>query len=227
MKKVVLFALVAVMVVSLTSCMSVAERKIYKKVSQVDEKLAEIEATQNQPKEVDGSLVKLPNGQIVPDFVLNPPRSDSGYFGVGYAKQSALNLSIQLAETRARADVANQVITSIEQVVQYYAKDEGINNPEALTEYMEVITRGVTQTTLVGMAVENRIPMEDGSVWVMVSLSMDKVKESLELSMKQASETAQSSDTMASMAEWKSQQAFKYLDDVMGTGDIYSIPVTE
>ena len=226
MKKLVLVMVVIGVVFFSTSCMSMAERKIYKKVDSVNQKLDEMQEAGKEPRVVDGSLVVLPSGDIVPDFVLTPPTSSEAYFGVGYAHQAALNLSIRLAETRARADIANQVKTSIQEIVQYYARDTGVNNPEALIEYTEIMTREVTGTTLVGLVITNRIPMKDGSVWIMARLDLDKVKESLELSMKSIEGTDIVNKT-AELAEWKAQQAFKYLDDVMTSGTIGSVPVVE
>lgn len=226
MKKLVLVMVIIGVIFFSTSCMSMAERKIYKKVDSVNQKLIEMEEANKGPKVVDGSLIELPSGGIVPDFVLTPPTSSEAYYGIGYAHQSALNLSIRLAETRARADIANQIKTTIQEIVQYYARDTGVNNSEALIEYTEIMTREVTKTTLVGLVIKNRIPMEDGGVWIMASLDIEKVKESLALSMKSIEE-ADIANKAAEMAEWKAQQAFKYLDDIMAEGKILSIPVVE
>lgn len=226
MKRILSLMVIVGFLIVLTSCMSIAERKIYKKVDAVDKKLTQMEEANKEPKPVDGTLVRLPSGELVPDFVLTPPISKEAYFGVGFAHQSALNLSIRLAETRARADIANQVKTSIQEVVQYYARDTGINNPDALIDYTEIITREVTETTMIGLVITNRIPMEDGGVWVMARLDMDKVKESLELSMQHANE-ATASEKAAEMAEWKAQQAFRYLDEIMDKGLIVSSPVVQ
>ena len=226
MRRILMMAMVFGLLVALTSCMSFTERRLYNKIQEVDRKLQEQENAIRNPELPDSTLVALPSGMMVPSFVLNPPLNPEAYYGVGYAKQSALNLSIKLAETRARADIANQVTTSIEEVVQYYAKDSGVMDKVDLVEYTEIITRGVTEATLIGLVMVNRIPMEDGSVWVLARLDVEKVKESLEATMKKAQGELPPEQT-ASVSDWRAENAFKYLDEIMSSGRIKSVPVIE
>jgi len=141
-----------------------------------------------------------------PDYVLNPPQSGDAIYGVGYAKQSTLPLSIKVAETNARADIANQIETQIQSAVTSYMQEAGTADDMQTIEFVESITRQVTDTMLSGAITEQRNPMEDGGVWVLMKYGKESFLESFEA----VAESFERSES-AEYAEFKAAQALDRL----------------
>jgi len=143
----------------------------------------------------------------LPDFVMNPPLASDAIYGVGYAQQSSLPLSIKVAEANARADIANQIDAQIKSAVTSYAQESGVGDDTQLIEFAETITRQVTDTTLNGAITQQRHPMEDGGVWVLMVYN----KESMLSSFEEAAESFERSEG-AAFAEFKADQALERLE---------------
>lgn len=158
------------------------------------------ESAPQQPKQEQTDTSNLP------DFVLNPPVATDAIYGVGYAQQSTLPLSIKVAEANARADIANQIEAQIKSAVTSYAQEAGVGDDTQVIEFAETITRQVTDTTLSGAITKQRAPMEDGGVWVLMVYS----KESLLGSFEEAAESFERNEG-AAFAEFKAAQALEQL----------------
>ncbi len=155
----------------------------------------------------------------LPDFVLNPPMATDAIYGVGYAKQSTMSLSIKVAETNARADIANQIETTIQAAVTSYAQEAGVDDNTQTIKFAETITRQITDTTLSGAIVKSRVPMKDGGVWVLMVYSKDSLKASFE---DVAKEFERNED--AAFAEFKADQALQKLDYQLANNPTQSSP---
>jgi len=157
-----------------------------------------------------------------PEYVVNPPQSGDAIYGVGYAKQSTLPLSIKVAETNARADIANQIETQIQSAVTSYMQEAGTADDMQTIEFVESITRQVTDTMLSGVITEQRNPMEDGGVWVLMKYGKNSFLENFETVAKEF-ERSES----AEYAEFKAAQALERLQFETDNNPTRSEPVTE
>ncbi len=171
-----------------------------------------------------GSCATPDPGETLPDWVLNPPVVSDGYYGVGYAKQSTLPLSLKLAETRARADIANQIKVTIQEVVSSYSQESGVGNETQLLEFVEVATRQVTDQAVSGAVIINRHPMNDGGVWVLGRYDTNSMKNLVAQAIEDTADRFSRSEA-AAFSEWKAQQAFQYMDTVLDQAPPQSNPV--
>jgi hypothetical protein len=163
-----------------------------------------------------------PEKSNLPDFVLNPPMATDAIYGVGYAKQSTMALSMKVAETNARADIASQIETTIQAAVTAYTQEAGVDENTQTISFVESITRQITDTTLSGAITKSRAPMDDGGVWVLMVYSKDALIESFE---EVAEEFERNED--AAFAEFKAAQALEKLDFQLENNPTQSKPVNE
>lgn len=161
-----------------------------------------------------------PKKSNLPDFVLNPPMATDAIYGVGYAKQSTTALSIKVAETNARADIASQIETTIQEAITAYAQEAGVDENTQLISFVETITRQITDTTLSGATPKSRVPMDDGGVWVLMVYSKNALIDSFE---EVAAGFERNED--AAFAEFKAAQALEKLDYQLANNPTVSKPV--
>jgi LPP20 lipoprotein len=171
-------------------------------------------ASAPEPKPVSENKTGLP------DFVLNPPLATDAIYGVGFAKQSTMALSIKVAETNARADIASQIETTIQEAITAYAQEAGVDDNTQLISFVETITRQITDTTLSGATPKSRVPMDDGGVWVLMVYGKDSLVDSFE---DVANEFERNED--AAFAEFKAASALEKLDYQLANNPTVSKPV--
>ncbi len=155
----------------------------------------------------------------LPDFVLNPPMATDAIYGVGFAKQSTMALSIKVAETNARADIASQIETTIQEAITAYAQEAGVDENTQLISFVETITRQITDTTLSGATPKSRVPMDDGGVWVLMVYGKDALIDSFE----DVAEGFERNED-AAFAEFKAAQAIEKLDYQLANNPTVSTP---
>lgn len=156
----------------------------------------------------------------LPDFVLNPPIATDAIYGVGYAKKTNPSLSMKVAETNARADIASQIETTIQSAMTDYTQEAGVDNNTQVIQFTETITRQITDTTLSGATPQQRVPMDDGGYWVLMVYS----KESLISSFEEVTKAFERSEDSA-FAEFKADEALKMLDHTLENNPTKSEPV--
>lgn len=140
----------------------------------------------------------------LPGFVVSPPSSDDTFYGVGYGRQSTFQLSKTVAMTNARADVARQVETLIEAAVIVYAQESGEGNNTQALEFVESVTREITNAKLAGAIPERFEQDNEGGVWVLVSYPKSNLRDSAaELFVR---------NEAAAFAEFKAEEALEMLD---------------
>ena len=166
------------------------------------------------------SVAVEPDKSGLPDFVLNPPMATDAIFGVGFAKQSTMALSIKVAETNARADIASQIETTIQEAITAYAQEAGVDENTQLISFVETITRQITDTTLSGATPKSRVPMDDGGVWVLMVYGKDALVDSFE----DVAESFERNED-AAFAEFKAAQAIEKLDYQLANNPTVSKPV--
>lgn len=165
-------------------------------------------------------LTTAPKGSNVPDFVLNPPIATDAIYGVGYGKKSSPALSMKVAETNARADIANQIETSIQSAMTEYIQEAGVEESSQTIEFTESITRQITDTTLNGAKPKQRVPQDDGGYWVLMVYSQEELVEAFEDTVEEFVR-----NEAAAFAEFKADEAVKALSAELENNPTKSEPV--
>lgn len=158
----------------------------------------------------------------LPDFVLNPPVAEDAVYGVGFANQARQDQSISVAKTRARADIAKQLEVQIQSAMTDYFQEAGMAENSQTIQFVESITREITDKKLNNTTVVKIAPMEDGGIWVLISYSKAAAVAALE-------ETANTfvRNDEAAYSEFKAREAAAMLDNLLNTAPTTSTPVQE
>ncbi|MDR2398575.1 MAG: hypothetical protein LBD74_07460 [Spirochaetaceae bacterium] len=139
----------------------------------------------------------------LPDFVMNPPTQEDALFGIGTARLSTVNQSMQMADARARQALAFQLNTNVQAMITDYARDAGTAQSQAHLELAEIVGRQLTQVTLSGATVIKRVQTNDGSFWTLMSYSKaDAARAAADIIDNEASR----------YAEFKTMEALKMMD---------------
>ena len=99
----------------------------------------------------------------LPKFYLNPPTSADFYYGVGEAKKSSPSMAKDVAETRARREVAASIETKVSSVVYDFMQESGIGGDARALEFNEVVSKQVVDQVMQGCKVIDRELMKDGN----------------------------------------------------------------
>ena len=158
----------------------------------------------------------------LPDYVLNPPSAEDAVYGVGFAKQARVDQSITVAKTRARADIAKQLEVQIQSAMTDYFQEAGMAENSQTIQFVESITREITDKRLTNTKTVKTTPMEDGGVWVLISYSKADAVSALE-------ETANNfiRNDEAAFSEFKAREAASMLDSLLESNPTTSEPVSE
>ncbi|MBN2051312.1 MAG: LPP20 family lipoprotein [Spirochaetales bacterium] len=153
----------------------------------------------------------------LPDFVLNPPVASDAIFGVGYGKQSTFALSRTVAQTNARADIAKQVETTIQSAVISYAQEAGVDGDTQTIQFLETVTKEITDQTLSGATPVRMEQDKDGGVWVLMQYPKQALLDAAEDSFVR--------NEGAAFAEFKAAQAVDRLNHELENNPPQSEPV--
>jgi hypothetical protein len=158
-----------------------------------------------------GQQEETPAAQAgAPDWYLNPPRAEDALYGVGSANMSSLDTSRTMAISRAREDIAFQMNAQIEAAIIDYAQEAGVDDNNQVVNFVENISRQVTEATLRGTTPEEVTQGPDGTIYALVSFPKDNYREA-------ASQAFQRNED-AAFAEFKAEQALEYLDTEIDEG---------
>jgi hypothetical protein len=119
---------------------------------------------------------------------------------------SSLDTSRRMAVSRAREDIAFQMNAQIESAVIDYFQEAGVDDNTQVVNFVENISRQVTETTLSGARTEEVYASNDGTVYALVSYPLNGFLDA-------ANEAFQRNED-AAFAEFKADQALEYLDSV-------------
>jgi hypothetical protein len=145
-----------------------------------------------------------PSAAGAPDWYLNPPVADDAIYGVGSAKMSRLDTSRKMAVSRAREDIAFQMNATIEAAIIDYAQEAGVDDNNQVVNFVENISRQVTETTLRGAQTDQVAQGPDGTIYALVSYPRDGFIGAADEAFKRNEDAA--------FAEFKAEQALEYLD---------------
>lgn len=140
----------------------------------------------------------------VPEFIMNPPQSDEVLYGIGSAKTSTDNLSMTLAEDRARLAIASTLSTHVKSMTIDYVKEAGNATSKSSLEFIERVTENTVDTKVNGAKVIKREKMSDGTWYVLMQMKKSDAA-------KLAAEVIESE--AASYAQFEAMNAVKRMND--------------
>lgn len=143
----------------------------------------------------------------LPDWFLDPPQADDAIYGVGSAQMSRQDAAIRMARSRAREDIAFQMNAQIQAAIVDYFQEAGVDDNVQTVNFVETISRQVTETTLQNLRNEATEIGPDGTVYALVSAPLNTFRE-------QAAQAFQRNED-AAFAEFKADQALQMLDSQM------------
>ncbi|MDR3335204.1 MAG: hypothetical protein LBT13_10035 [Treponema sp.] len=162
------------------------------------------------------SVTETPAG--VPDWFFNPPMQEDVIFGSGSAKMSDLNMSMTMAESRARQSIAFTLNANVQAMITDYTRNAGNTDTQSNLSFAETVGRQLTSAKLTGATVYKRGQSSDGTVYVLISLSKaDAAKVGADIVDSEASK----------YAEFKAMDALKMMEAQLSKTDIKPEPVTQ
>ena len=155
----------------------------------------------------------------LPDFYLNPPIADDAIYGVGNGQASTLELARSRANSAALRDIARQVETTVESALVEYTQEAGVDGNVQVIEFVEQISRQITDTVLRGAVPQEREIDSEGRVYELVVYP--------KASLLEAAEEAFQRNEDAAFAQFQAQQALDFLDSQLENNPPQSQPVDE
>lgn len=155
----------------------------------------------------------------LPDFYLNPPIADDALYGVGSGRASSLELARERANAAALRDIARQVETTVQTALTEYTQEAGVDGNVQVVEFVEQISRQITDTVLRGAVPQERAVDSEGRMYELVVYSKDSLLE--------AAEEAFQRNEDAAFAQFQAQQALEFLDSQLENNPPQSQPVDE
>ncbi|MCL2380458.1 MAG: hypothetical protein FWC64_02560 [Treponema sp.] len=84
---------------------------------------------------------------FIQEVMSNPP--DDAYVGIGTARAGNLNMARQIAENRARVSIAQQIDSSVMNMIEDYAAGSDME-PEAMLSFQQTVSRTLAEADLRG-----------------------------------------------------------------------------
>ena len=134
-------------------------------------------------------------------------KSDAAHYEVGYGRGSNRATSQKKAEADARNKIAMWLQVNVQTVLRNYTQDAGIGEESELIEFMEEVSKQTAEASLSGASIESVYIDYEGGVYVLMSLSMDALADSLQNRV-----DSYVRDESAAFAEFKAREAFRYLE---------------
>jgi len=100
-------------------------------------------------------------------------------WGVGAAKQSSLQMSMETAENNARVSIARQLDAQVKSMFTNYNLDAGPAGNQASTSLQESVSRTLTNAKLSGATPNQRWTAPDGTFWVRVEFKKADAKNTM------------------------------------------------
>lgn len=149
--------------------------------------------------------IKVGDQKGVPEFYLNPPKSEDVFYGVGTAKMKTLDASKKAAIARARDDIAFQISVQVESSISDYYQESGGEDENEASAFYETISKQLTDTVLAGTVPEQVFAGPDGTLYALVSFPKENVL--------QAAQEEFSKNEGAAFAAFRTEEAVQKLDE--------------
>jgi hypothetical protein len=112
-----------------------------------------------------------------PAFVSNPPEDKAMIFGIGGVRKTNARPQIQLADTRAQRDIAEQLGSLVQGMIADYSREVGIEGSRVVSEFQEAVGRRVLTAEFVDAHLIKREPSGDGTMYSLVVIKkMDALR---------------------------------------------------
>ncbi|MDR3192774.1 MAG: LPP20 family lipoprotein [Treponema sp.] len=145
---------------------------------------------------------------VLPPWINEVPPEDT-LWGIGNARQSNGQMSMTLAETRARADIARQLSTIVEGMITDYTRDANVGTAnQASLGLQESINRQLSQAQLTGSRRDQLWTAPDGTFWARVVYNKAAAAKFAADSIKNVID-----NEAARYAEFKAMEAAKMMDE--------------
>ena len=138
-----------------------------------------------------------------PEWWFNPSVSETHFYAFGQAKKQNPSLAQKVAQQRARADISNQVKSSVQNEIRDYMQESGLGETAQALEFSENTTVAISNNVLQGAVSDKYSKGKDGTVYIRVSYPKDGVDKALLSSAKREE---------ALYNEFKASQAFDRLE---------------
>jgi ribosomal protein S20 len=131
------------------------------------------------------------------------PNVEGGIAGIGSAQKSPGGFSFQKTEAvaQARDDLARQLSVKVKNMVKNFAQSTGVGNAQTFEKVSQQVSKQVANQTLSGSKLKNMWTAPNGTLYVMVVIDKDSVK--------QASKSAVKTSLKNDEALWQQFQAKK------------------
>lgn len=112
------------------------------------------------------------SNQPAPQWVCGAPVKDVALSAVGYADKSAAgpNYMRQMAATAGRVELAQVLSLQLQNMVKQYVETTGNGDAQSIDRVNSVVTKQITDQTLVGSKVIRQMPTPTGGMVVLVGL---------------------------------------------------------
>jgi hypothetical protein len=156
----------------------------------------------------------------MPPWINEQPPEDM-LWGIGVGSEAQMQMRMTMADTRARADIARQLQTLVQNMVVDYAREAGgIDNTAAL-QFAETVTRNVSQATLTGAVPDVRWNTPDNkNLWVRIKMSKADAAAAAAAQAQKAIENEASR-----YAEFKAMDALKMMESQLDKNSTSPQPV--
>jgi len=114
-----------------------------------------------------------------PDWWFNPPTSDDSFYGFGQAKKQNPSLAQKVATQRAKQEISEQVKSTIQNEIRDFMQESGIGETAQALEFSENTTVSISDNVLQGATSDKYFKGKDGTVYIRVSYSKNKVDQGI------------------------------------------------
>ena len=116
------------------------------------------------------------SNQAAPLWVCGAPVEGVELSAVGYSEKSAAgpNYMKQMAATAARVELAQVLSLDLQNMVKQYVETTGAGDAETVDRVNSVVTKQITDQTLIGSKVIRQIPTPSGGLVVLVGLNPEQ-----------------------------------------------------
>jgi len=139
-----------------------------------------------------------------PDWWFMKEDPENYFYGFGQAKKQNPSLGQKIAAQRAKQDISDQVKSSITSEVRDFMQESGLGETAQALEFSEATSVSLSNNVLQGAASDKYHKAKDGTVYIRVTYSKNKVDQAVLNSVKREE---------ALYNEFKASQAFNRLEE--------------
>ncbi|MCL2373761.1 MAG: hypothetical protein FWC65_00775 [Treponema sp.] len=133
-------------------------------------------------------------------------------WGIGVADNVQMNMRMNMADSRARQDIARQLEVVAQGMITDWAREAGGINDTAVAQFQEAVSRQVTQATLVGVVRDVMWTAPDNrTLWIRLSVPQADAARAA------SDEITRAIDSEAArFAQWQAMNSLEEMDRQLG-----------